>query len=1025
VAINAGDAVLTFLGDATQLDLAFDQVAASAKTKLDPAAASAKGVGTELDNSGKKGQEAGQKISQAWLNVARATQENQAAQKAVSEAMTLVNKVGTENTTAMSALALAQQRAAASAIALAEATKAATESGVREVSGMRERRESMAAIGELSGVTIPRGLRAWIAEMPILGAAMEAAFSVLAPLLMIQVLAEGVSKIIEWHEAAEKLAEDWQKSNTEFRITSNNIKEQIDEQKQKFIEVTQGPIAAYEFALKHIKGTFDQTVGQISGELDKQGQKFVDRGSWFKQLFFGQDEALAKRAGMDMLEFSKRIQEEMKKAQDLNPGKPLAGMDKGLEEFKTKIGELDKQIVDEHNKINGDDHSFALRGLDSASLERYRTVLQTVQGLLQQFRDKEEQTRKTDDATIKSDELANKTELSIAKFNVEEKFALAALAVRSEIDRVTFAHGKESLNLYLDQLRSAENERYNIEVGGMNKRLAELNKDPARNAQAIITTEGEIRTAEQQHQLALLKIREDGYNKQAEQTIAAMRRIVASTKEGSQERINAETAILTFLKATFGEESNQFLEQQVRVTAAVQAQTELRKNLAREEAHFVQQTAEQKANSELAYYSFLRSTAQISAVQLLKIQQQAAETLYQAKRAALVAELNQLGPQEVAAIQKVNHQLALLDQQYNEQRLLIWAQTNNIIEMQYQALGIKSTMMYMNELKTAKEAYAEIARSGTASYGQLLQAQIKVLQAQIALNAAEGKNVAKDQAALDKLIATYHKWAIAIGQINQLGKLQENVLKGLGVDAELMGGTVQNVALGATAALASMFQAWSQGGVTVAQACEQITAAILQSVAKYAFAKAIEQMALGWAALSPMSPDFGHAGEHFTSAGLWFAAGAAASVVGGAISGLSSGGNGSAGGGSSASGSSHSATNAGSNPPPPPVQSINVQSFATGALVSGRTLAMIGDTVNGGDAREIAAPLDDPQAMKAIGDAIAPHLDGGGQNIHFHIRGLVSPDSLTKLMKQMNRKVQRGQGSLVASNALRTTKRSV
>jgi hypothetical protein len=398
--------------------------------------------------------------------------------------------------------------------------------------------------------------------------------------------------------------------------------------------------------------------------------------------------------------------------------------------------------------------------------------------------------------------------------------------------------------------------------------------------------------------------------------------------------------------------------------------------------------------------------------------------MYKIKKNALQQELTQLAPQELVARERVMNELKLLEEKHAQDQRMIFVQNSEIMNSYYAQLGIKSSMTLMRERDLAKDAYAAIAHSGTASYGQILQAQIKVLQAQIALDAAEGKNVTKEQAALDKLVATYNKWAIAIGHVNQAGRLQETVLRNLGVDAKLMGSTIQNVALGATAALGKMFEAWSQGGVTVAQACEQITAAILQSLAQYAFAKAVEQMALGFAALSPTSPDFGHSGEHFASAALWFAAGAATSIVAGAVSGAASGG--SSSGSSSSAGSSNSLATPGSNATTPaPIQSVNIQHFASGALVSRRTLAMIGDSANGGDATEAALPLDDPKAMKTVGTAIASQMGGSGGGVVMNFAGLISPDNLTKVIKQINRKIERGGGKLVASNSLRVTKRSV
>jgi hypothetical protein len=78
----------------------------------------------------------------------------------------------------------------------------------------------------------------------------------------------------------------------------------------------------------------------------------------------------------------------------------------------------------------------------------------------------------------------------------------------------------------------------------------------------------------------------------------------------------------------------------------------------------------------------------------------------------------------------------------------------------------------------------------------------------------------------------------------------------------------------------------------------------------------------------------------------------------------------------------------------------------------------------GGEAgREAVLPLSNPNAMSEIGTAIGKH--GGGTTHHWHIDGgMISADTLTKVVKQISRMVDKGQVHLTASNSLRLTKRS-
>jgi hypothetical protein len=60
-----------------------------------------------------------------------------------------------------------------------------------------------------------------------------------------------------------------------------------------------------------------------------------------------------------------------------------------------------------------------------------------------------------------------------------------------------------------------------------------------------------------------------------------------------------------------------------------------------------------------------------------------------------------------------------------------------------------------------------------------------------------------------------------------------------------------------------------------------------------------------------------------------------------------------------------------------------------------------------------------------IGKAIAASGGGGsGHTFNVNVKGLVSPDNLSRVMKQISSKVAKGQGSIVSSNTFRITKRS-
>jgi hypothetical protein len=71
-------------------------------------------------------------------------------------------------------------------------------------------------------------------------------------------------------------------------------------------------------------------------------------------------------------------------------------------------------------------------------------------------------------------------------------------------------------------------------------------------------------------------------------------------------------------------------------------------------------------------------------------------------------------------------------------------------------------------------------------------------------------------------------------------------------------------------------------------------------------------------------------------------------------------------------------------------------------LITQRTLAVLGDSKSGGNAAEAALPSDDPRALSKIVSAFGAAGMTSGGGIHVHVKGMISPDNLTKVVRQIN-----------------------
>jgi hypothetical protein len=245
-------------------------------------------------------------------------------------------------------------------------------------------------------------------------------------------------------------------------------------------------------------------------------------------------------------------------------------------------------------------------------------------------------------------------------------------------------------------------------------------------------------------------------------------------------------------------------------------------------------------------------------------------------------------------------------------------------------------------------------------------------------------------------------------------------------------GSVFADAMGAAVAAAA------SGASSFAQAMQQMLKSFLAAMAQMATVKALHELAEGFAALASINPAVqATAPRHFLAAAKFAALAAVASVAAAFSPGT----------GNNAAG--NSSPEAPSNLPPTPAteagggtqaQTVNAVHLATGGLISQPTLAVVGDSLNQrSGAREGVIPLDDPAAMRTIGQALAASLTDQnfaapnppespferliGHNItHWHVKGDLIDH--TQLMRQQSRMVKKGRARLTTSLALNLNRRA-
>src|ERR1019366_1088713 len=633
MAINAGDAVLTFLGDTTQLDQTFDKVNADAQSKLGPAAVAAKAVGTGLDDAAKTGGAAAAQLTGVWDRVAVATLANSTAQKTLQAATKAAQQSGSEDVVTMLALAQAQQKAAAASIEFADATKEARTETEDQTYTNREANEVLQAMDHTIGVQLPRGLRNLFTSIPAVGEALKAAFAVGVVLALVDVLGQVINKITLWADKTELMREAQAKLGADYADVSRGIQVQIDQQHEKIIALTQGPIAAMDFAIAHLRTTANTTLKSIDSELDATAQHFADVPSKLNPFFYF---AGLSKASRDLKEFAADLTIAMYAAQHDNPGDEMAAYRAGIEETDKQVTKLTETI----KKLQQANMNLPAAVFDTKALEAEKVVVQhyrdqLAEGVkLDKINAAAAAAQRTKDATDQAIQVGE------AQVEGDKQTQMLRLQLGLAFTKQLYDHGMASYAQLIQQERDYEDQSYEAQKAALQKKGALLAEEPAFTKAAIVANHAAIQQLEITHEVNMLKIDGDAFNKQVSDQEKAFEKLIAGTKQGSAQRLQIEEQLTQYLLKARGSQSDQYQQQLVKQEQALRQYHLVQQALALEEVKGQIALSSDATKAQVAYYAYLVQTARASAATLLQIQHAADEQEYKDKALLLQTQID-------------------------------------------------------------------------------------------------------------------------------------------------------------------------------------------------------------------------------------------------------------------------------------------------------------------------------------------------------------------------------------------------
>jgi hypothetical protein len=909
MAISAGDIVLNFFGETSQLDQAFNRVATEAGEKMGLATKSIQGTTDAVDGMGKS-------------------------------------------------MAVGQQ----GAVELGEVVNLA---GEKSRESMYEARGEAGLLGEAFGIHLPRHVRSFVAELPGVGTALSAAFQATAVLFLISALVEGIQKIVEWAEHGEKMRQAWEKAALELEnltikqgdhtksLELANLK--LDDQfaklegrpdRNKLAEaLLETSIAADNLAAAFAKD-FEKMTEEINSATSITGR--------FSQSLI----EIAHSWGLMAVAL-------------FSPSAAMGAMSAGMTEVKNATSQVNEKLL-EMNKLR---------------LELFNAKTE------------EEQISAQHKLAEGYDVLAQTTEHALT---ITEKYAPNDIKLITELSNkvVEATAAKKDAGLQAEDISKkvtlAEREQWEAfaEFGdkAFKKRAEEWKQ----------ATDQEEKARTEARDKAIAALQEEEKEK------------LAATKQGSQARIDVIDAAIKEEQGKGLQDTafyKSLLTQRVQaVTAAADAEQQA---INRASATALKQ-AEDNAKVETAAVTEKYSEQEKAVEKLLQIryisETQAAhqlEMLYEGQKQKLLKILNDLLKQEQDAVKNAQSKATaakenpfISPQQVAEaEKLLVEAQ-HAVADTQVK-ISNTTKQFQDKELALAKGFYGKALALAIASGNQLLAEKLKenhaaLLSAQAQL--AEAKARGANTAAIDK-------------QIQELKKLE----KELGKEAKSLQaskGAIDQFRDSMKAAYAEEAQAFA----TAAEAMITGQQSFGQAMEAATF-KMLGSMAQQWGAYFIAKGTGNLAEMNYTAAAGDFAAAALFEILGGVLSGLGSnvGNSGGGGGGDHPNVDTNNPNNQpGQNPAP---GGRNVPHLQAGGLMTTDSLAMI-------HRNEVAIPLDNPGVMDAIGAAIARHSEGGAGGMNFYVKGLVSPDSLSKVMKRMSRQAQTGRARLLATNSHKLTRRA-
>jgi hypothetical protein len=356
--------------------------------------------------------------------------------------------------------------------------------------------KSVEMLADLVGIKVPDALKKMIASSELVGPALAEAFGPLSLLIFgIEILQRVAEKMEQMDEEAEKHRLAWQDIGIASDDATRKIEDGIEKQEQKYVEITQGPIAGMEFALGHMRSVALSAFADIAGAMDRVAAELTEESSWFN---------VNKEAAADIkatIGDMHKAMDDAAKAAPKDPFAPIIAQEKVLND---KIKETNDLIR----------RRSANMGADKSLVDPLKQEVALYEDILSKLRlqkDLQAEALKTAKAEINKAKTDRSVTIDIAKIEAHKKTNDAIIQQEEETIRELAAAHQISAEEELSLNKTVLDQKFTQDETALSKKLEQLKRDRNRNAAEIITVQGEIKALTTQHYTELEKLNADYY----------------------------------------------------------------------------------------------------------------------------------------------------------------------------------------------------------------------------------------------------------------------------------------------------------------------------------------------------------------------------------------------------------------------------------------------------------------------------------------------------------------------------------